>query len=83
MSMHSIKNRHAKIKDLDKVYSASVMEANLASSAMVTILANVLIDKGIMVNAEVEELLSEEKILLQKEMIRQKLIAGKQMEVLK
>lgn len=59
------------------------MEANLASSAMVTILANVLIDKEIMVKAEVEELLCEEKILLQKEMIRQQFIAGKKMEGLK
>ncbi len=74
MSMQSIKNRHAKIKDLDKVYSASVMEANLASSAMVTILANVLIDKGIMVKAEVEALLSDEKITAQKEQLRQYLI---------
>lgn len=72
--MQSIKNRHAKIKDLDKVYSASVMEANLASSAMVTILANVLIDKGIMVKAEVEALLSDEKITAQKEQLRQYLI---------
>lgn len=74
MSMQSIKNRHAKIKDLDKVYSASVMEANLASSAMVKILANVLIDKGIMVKAEVEALLSDEKITAQKEQLRQYLI---------
>ncbi len=81
MSMQSIKNRHAKIKDLDKVYSASVMEANLASSAMVTILANVLIDKGIMVKAEVEALLSDEKITAQKEQLRQYLIERQQQGV--
>ena len=81
MSMQSIKNRHAKIKDLDKVYRASVMEANLASSAMVTILGNVLIDKGIMVKAEVEALLSDEKITAQKEQLRQYLIERQQQGV--
>lgn len=55
-------NRHAKKKDLDGTYYAAVSESNLTTSAMITILCNMLIDHGVLTHAEVTELMRAERI---------------------
>lgn len=75
MSMQSIKNRHAKKKDLNAVYCASVDEANINTSAMMRLLVQLLIDHGILTYDEVNELMRLERIEVEKENIRRELRA--------
>lgn len=74
--MNQVKNRHAKMKDMGRIYSAATSEANLTASAMITILANMLIDKHIFTAGEIEAYLSEEKICEMREIIRVQLSGG-------
>lgn len=66
----NLQNRHAKKKDLDGTYNAAVNESNLTTSAMITILCNMLIDHGVLTHAEVTELMRAERIDWYKNEIR-------------
>lgn len=55
-------NTNAKMSDIAEVYQAAVGESNLVTSAIVTLLCDILIRKGIVVEDEIETLLSTEKI---------------------
>lgn len=69
------KNRHAKKKDLNAVYYASVDEANINTSAMMSLLVQLLIDHKILTYDEVNELMRLERIEMEKENIRRELRA--------
>lgn len=62
--------------DIRKLYSATTLEANLTASAMITILSNMLVDKGIFTVGEIEAYLSDEHIRTMREVIRQQISAG-------
>lgn len=74
--MNQVKNRYAKMDDIRKLYSATTLEANLTASAMITILSNMLVDKGIFTVDEIEAYLSDEHIRAMREVIRQQISAG-------
>lgn len=79
MSQIQKQNRHAKKKDLSEVYYAAVGEANLTTSAMITILCNMLIDCGVLTRAEINELMRQERIDEFKDKIRT-IIRNEEME---
>lgn len=64
-------NSNAKIRDIKTVYNLSVKESNLATSAMLTILCDILIRKGIVTADEISTLLATEKIVQMQEYLRE------------
>jgi ribose 1,5-bisphosphokinase PhnN len=57
-----IKNRHAKMKDLEKVIQFAVQESCMTASAMMTILAEMLVERGIASADEINVRLAADKI---------------------
>lgn len=75
--MSQNKNRFARLKDVERIYRVAEFESNLTVSAVATIISNMLIDKGIFAQGEVEAYLSEDKIREMRELIRGRIIETK------